>query len=181
MSTFRLPVLHRKRQRVCHAKKGSFSVHPISLRRYLQPNSTKNGAGRIIPLTLEVLSSLEMQKARTGQFCSEAEWVFCDDSGKPMKDLSWAWRIACRKAGFVDEADKPTKLLHDCSRSAVRNMVRSGTSEKICMAISGHKTRSIFDRYDIVSERDLIAAARRLSNHINGSDPIPDKSSVTVS
>ncbi len=147
----------------------------------LQPNSTKNGAGRIIPLTVEVLASLEMQKARTGQFYSEAEWVFCDDSGKPIKDLSWAWRIACRKAGFVDEADKPTKLLHDCRRSAVRNMVRSGTSEKVCMAISGHKTRSIFDRYAIVSERDLLAAASRLSEHINGSDSISDKNAMTVS
>lgn len=122
----------------------------------LPPTATKNRDGRIIPLTAEVVGALEMQKTR-------AERVFCFDDGQPITGLSSAWRIACRRAGFVDAANKPTKLLHDCRRSAVRNMVRSGTSEKVCMAISGHKTRSIFDRYDIVSEKDLMAAAKRLS------------------
>ena len=90
-----------------------------------------------------------MQKTRRELFHPAAEGVFC----------------------FDDAANKPTKLLHDCRRSAVRNMVldtvRGGTSEKVCMAISGHKTRSIFDRYDIVSEKDLMASAKRLSDHVN--------------
>ena len=90
-------------------------------------------------------------------------------NGEPIKDFRWAWDSACIKAGLFkvvrdgqgNEMKVPTKLFHDFRRTAIRDMVRSGTPEKVAMEISGHKTRSVFDRYNIVSDQDLREAAKR--------------------
>jgi integrase len=80
--------------------------------------------------------------------------------GHPIVEWRRHWHRACRLAGL------PTKRLHDCRRTAARNLIRAGVPERVAMTLTGHKTRAIFDRYNIVSEQDLLAAGDRLASYI---------------
>ena len=79
-------------------------------------------------------------------------------------NLRKEWMNACSAAGLGTKIEVAGKkfdprytglTLHDLRRSAVRNLVNAGVPERIAMKISGHKTRSVFDRYHIVSTEDV--------------------------
>jgi integrase len=125
----------------------------------LDPGKTKNGEGRTFPMTRDLREVLEQQKAITEnlqrQFKVVCPRVF-HRSGRPIKSFRVAFRTACTGAGC------PGRVLHDFRRTAVRNLVRAGIPERVAMQMTGHKTRSVFERYNIVSAGDLREAAKRL-------------------
>jgi integrase len=134
----------------------------------LDAGTTKNREGRVFPMTDDLRALLEAQHAehlRLKQSGQIEPWVFFRMVAKgrggqkqptPIRAFTKAWQNACVAAGC------PGRIPHDFRRTAIRNMVRRGVPERVAMALAGHKTRSVFERYNIVSDGDLRTAAEQL-------------------
>ena len=116
---------------------------------------TKTGEPRTVPMIGSMEKVLRVAKAQRDEFYPTCDKVF-SRLGEPIKSFKNAWLAAVKRAGL------PELQLHDFRRSAARNLSRSGVPERVIMAITGHKTRAMFDRYNIVSETDLTDAAEKI-------------------
>ena len=138
----------------------------------LEPGETKNGEGRMFPLTLDLRRVLEAQRERTSQIEHATgqiiPWLFhCQ--GRPIKSFKRAWKAACLAVGFahVEGAGAQRlvivhKIPHDFRRTAVRNLERPGVLRSTAMKMVGHKTEAIYRRYAIVDEAMLQEGAAKL-------------------
>jgi integrase len=120
-----------------------------------ESRQTKGKKPRTAPIYGDMERWLRAQMESRTPGC---QWVFHHHS-KPVGTQLRGWREACTRAGMAE------LLFHDLRRSAVRNMKRAGISDKTAMDISGHKTRAIFDRYDIVDEGDVADAGVKLTEY----------------
>jgi len=132
--------------------------------REIRIPTSKNGDPRSLALEGPLKDLIEKRWAardvrRPGHPTAISQLVF-HRNGEKIGDIRKAWKTACAKA------ELPGKLFHDLRRSGVRNMIRAGVDQVVAMSISGHKTVSMFHRYNITSSNDQRRALKDVSRHL---------------
>jgi integrase len=112
------------------------------------PGETKNDEGCMVKMTDEVYNLLLVCVGGKQLHCAVFTW---EDVG-PVKDFRGTWCTMTRAA-------KVSVLLHDFRRSAARSLLRAGLNSDVAKRSTGHKTDSMFSRYNIIVESDLAEAA----------------------
>jgi integrase len=145
--------------------------------------NSKNGHGRTIVIAADLRAIIDRRwqarewKDKQG-ITHVSEYVF-HRQGKRVGDYRKSWATACIAAGLYEvvgvkpdgtQVKKKTRRFYDLRRSGVRNMIRAGVHERVAMDVSGHRTRSVFDRYNITNEADLRTAVQRTSDY-NAAQP----------
>lgn len=126
-------------------------------RVFLLEGETKNGASRIIPLDEfgPLKAVIERAWERRAPGCP---WVFHRQDGRPLRAYSLSQAIRrCR-----DRAGLSGRMFHDLRRTAIRNLLDAGVPWYIVKRISGHKTDSMLDRYNIRTEQDIRRALSQI-------------------
>ncbi|KJU82427.1 phage integrase family protein [Candidatus Magnetobacterium bavaricum] len=181
----------------------------------LHSGTAKNDDALHYHLPDELHDAIVKQKEIRDIYYPDCQHVFFRE-GKKIKDFRGAWETALRKCGYLPtfkckecnivielkggqekaklvcpscngtKFKKDDRIFHDLRRTAVRNLIRSGTPEVVAMKITGHKTRSVFDRYNIVNDDDLIKASKNLSTmhqeseeRLKSAAPVPSKKRST--
>jgi integrase len=122
----------------------------------LYATQTKGGDARLFPFGL----ATELKELLAGQWGAREGLFVFHRKGQRIGSFRRTWIRACRKAGLEG------RLVHDLRRTAARDFRRRGVSEGEIMRLCGWKTRSMFDRYNIIDEADLAeAVAKRFKGH----------------
>ena len=122
----------------------------------LEPGETKNDQGRTVYLDEELKEVFNCQSECRKKSGKLILYVFPNrDESDKVKRFDKVWKRTCQDAGIGK------RLFHDFRRTAIRNMVRAGIPEGVAMMVSGHRTRSVFERYNIVNDADLRLAAQK--------------------
>jgi integrase len=121
----------------------------------LPGGDSKNKKPRTLPLE-GVLRDIIKRRIKARDIA--CPYVF-HRKGKQIKSFRKAFKAAAKAAGLVD------LFPHDMRRSAIRNFRKAGLSESDGMRLSGHRTRSVYDRYDIIDEADSREAMKRAQEY----------------
>ena len=134
------------------------------------------------------------------------DFVFTREDGTPVRDFRKTWWRACVQAGIgkmicghcslpvlttkcgtCDSADQiryQGLMFHDLRRTAARNLRRAGVAEGVIQKIGGWRTRSVFERYAIVTQTDVADAMKKLQSQdghsLGHSDMLPDSHTRTL-
>jgi hypothetical protein len=149
-------------------------VDLISRTIRLDPGTTRNRKGREVTMTNTIHALLsEYLRGKQGQ-----DFVFTRPNGKPVRDFRKSWNEICVAAGvgrmLCRKCETPVtnkqckcgargrELRYDARRTAARNFRRAGVADSVIMKIGGWKTRSVFDRYNIISQADVVDVLAKL-------------------
>lgn len=125
----------------------------------VRADTTKTDSPDRIPLTGELMALLD--GLRGGRETSITGAVF-QYQGKPFKTFPHAWKRAATRAGL------PGRLFHDFRRSAATDLIEAGVPEQVAMRVTGHRTRSVFQRYNIVKSDSVRDAMAKLEDYRRG-------------
>ncbi|HEY5866143.1 MAG TPA: tyrosine-type recombinase/integrase [Candidatus Tectomicrobia bacterium] len=132
----------------------------------LRPEVSKNKDGWVLALIGEIGEIIQRRHALRDK---TAPYVF-HRNGRQVKDFRKAWRTACRKADIpirdLQLGVKDSRVFHDLQRTTARNLNRAGVPDRIEMGLMGHKTRAMYDRYNIVDEEDIRRSMQQMDRYL---------------
>ena len=130
---------------------------------WLEGKQTKNRSPRTAPIYGDMEAFLDMQPE------NDSPYLFTWLNGDRIKDFRDSWEQGCKRAGV------PNLLFHDLRRTAVRNMRRAGIDPQRIKRIIGHKSDSMFERYNIVDEEDIRDAGRMAERFLREQHEIAER------
>jgi integrase len=147
-----------RRSEVLGIRLDQIDLHDAEIRLY---DTKKHKEGRWLPIYGEMGPAVAAQLEMTERDYPDCPWLI-HRNGQKVIEMRPAWPDACEKVGLKG------LLFHDLRRSGVRNMKRAGIDETVAMKISGHKTRAVFDRYNIIDGKDIKDAGKKLEEFLKG-------------